>query len=104
MGYPTANVRIKNYELGIRNGVYSAIITENNHQHMAAAIVGMWQEASGPSVEVHLLNFSGDLLGQTVTVELGKFLRPLKKFTNNEELVEQIKKDLKELDPGSSPG
>lgn len=82
------------YMLHVKAGVYQAYITIKGRRRVAAAIVGMWQEAHGPSLEVHVLNFSGDLTGQEVTVELGKFLRPLKKFNNDEELIEQIKQDL----------
>jgi riboflavin kinase/FMN adenylyltransferase len=46
-----------------------------------------------PSVEVHLLDWSGDLYGHTLTVQLEKFLRPEQKFASLEALKEQIQAD-----------
>ena len=45
------------------------------------------------SVEIHLLNWSGDLYGKTLTVELEEFLRPEQKFASLEELKAQINAD-----------
>jgi riboflavin kinase/FMN adenylyltransferase len=46
-----------------------------------------------PSVEVHLLDWSGDLYGHTLTVQLEKFLRSEQKFASLEALKEQIQAD-----------
>ncbi|MBW4641151.1 MAG: bifunctional riboflavin kinase/FAD synthetase [Gloeocapsa sp. UFS-A4-WI-NPMV-4B04] len=46
-----------------------------------------------PSVEVHLLDWSGDLYGKTLTVQLEKFLRPEQKFASLEALKAQIQAD-----------
>jgi riboflavin kinase/FMN adenylyltransferase len=45
------------------------------------------------SVEVHVLNWSGDLYGRSLTVDLEEFIRPEQKFTSIETLKEQIRKD-----------
>ena len=50
-------------------------------------------EGQEPTVEVHLLDWSGDLYGQTLTVQLKDFLRPEQKFASLEELKAQIKQD-----------
>jgi riboflavin kinase/FMN adenylyltransferase len=47
------------------------------------------------SVEVHLLNWSGDLYGKNLLVQLIKFLRPEQKFTSLEALKNQIQLDCK---------
>ena len=46
-----------------------------------------------PTVEVHLLDWSGDLYGQTITVKLAKYLRPELKFPSLEALKTQITRD-----------
>ncbi len=46
-----------------------------------------------PSVEVHLLDWSEDLYGTTLTVHLQKFLRPEQKFASLEALKAQIEAD-----------
>lgn len=45
------------------------------------------------TIEVHLLNWSGDLHGKKLTVSLEKFLRPEQKFNSLDELKNQIKID-----------
>ena len=45
------------------------------------------------SVEIHLLDWSGDLYGKNLTVELEEFLRPEQKFADLEELKAQINAD-----------
>lgn len=48
---------------------------------------------NGQSVEIHLLDWSGDLYGKTLVVELEEFLRPEQKFASLEELKAQINAD-----------
>lgn len=48
-------------------------------------------------VEAHLLGYNGDAYGQEVSLTLNKFLREYKKFTTEQELINQIKKDLESL-------
>ncbi|MEG4301253.1 bifunctional riboflavin kinase/FAD synthetase [Microcoleus sp. D3_18a_C4] len=46
-----------------------------------------------PTVEVHLLDWSGDLYGQTLSASLVEFLRPEQKFASLEALKTQIQAD-----------
>ena len=46
-----------------------------------------------PTIEVHLLNWSGDLYAQNITVGLERFLRPEQKFPSLEQLKQQIAAD-----------
>ena len=46
-----------------------------------------------PTIEVHLLNWSGNLYNQTLTVNLIRFLREEQKFASLEALKEQITQD-----------
>ena len=45
-------------------------------------------------LEVHLLDFNGDLYGKKITVTTERYVRPPKKFTSLEELAAGVKKDL----------
>jgi riboflavin kinase/FMN adenylyltransferase len=46
--------------------------------------------------ESWILDFDGDLYGQTITLEFMKFLRPEQKFDSLEELKAQIHRDAAE--------
>jgi len=48
----------------------------------------------GDSVEVHLLDYSGDLYGKHLRVHLVQRLRGIEKFANVEALQTQIKADV----------
>jgi riboflavin kinase/FMN adenylyltransferase len=45
------------------------------------------------TVEIHLLDWSGDLYEQTLTVSLEQFLRPEQKFASLDALKAQIQAD-----------
>jgi riboflavin kinase/FMN adenylyltransferase len=47
-------------------------------------------------LEVHLLDFRGDLYGEELTVEFIKFLRPERKFASPDALRAQILRDCAE--------
>jgi len=51
---------------------------------------------SEPVLEVHLLEFSGDLYGRTLEVEFVEFLRPEKRFDSLDSLRAQIATDARE--------
>ena len=48
-------------------------------------------------VEVHLLDFSGDLYGQTLDVDVVDWIREQRKFACVEMLKEQMGRDLAEI-------
>ena len=52
------------------------------------------QEEKKDTVEVHLLDFAGELYGQEIQVHLVQRLREEKKFPNPQALKSQITKDI----------
>ena len=47
-----------------------------------------------PQLEVHLFDFSGDIYGKNISVEVCEFIRTEQKFDGLEQLQAQIKKDM----------
>ena len=97
IGFPTANIDIKDYVLG-NPGVYAVKIkkqTGNNYFH-GIANLGYRPTFNGKKLllEVHIFNFSGNLYNKYLTVEFKKFIRKEKKFKNIDQLKKQIKIDL----------
>lgn len=97
LGFPTANLETTGLLLP-PNGVYAAHATVAAHTHRAAINVGIRptvnQPTPAPRVEVHLLDFSGELYGQEMEVNFTAKLRDEKKFSSVDELKTQIARDV----------
>ena len=96
VGIPTANLHIPEGVLTPRLGVYACKATlENGETYMAVTNIGSRPTVNGHriTVEPWLLDFSGDLYGQTLNLSLYSFLRPERKFSDLEELSAQIRKN-----------
>lgn len=100
LGFPTANLKLPPEKFVPRNGVYSVKVYGVAANPNTSPLPGVMNIGRRPTVagqtqtvEVHLLNWSGDLYGQTLTVSLESFLRPEQKFDSLHSLKVQIQKD-----------
>ena len=97
IGFPTANIDIKNYVLA-RKGVYAvrAKISNSKKYIKGIANLGYRPTFNGKKIllEVHLFNFSRNLYNSYLTVKFLKFIRKEKKFKSASQLKKQIIKDL----------
>ena len=97
IGFPTANIDIKNYVLACP-GVYAvrAKLTNSSKIIKGIANLGYRPTFNGKKIllETHLFNFSGNIYNKDLTVEFLKFIRKEKKFKNINQLKKQIRIDL----------
>jgi riboflavin kinase/FMN adenylyltransferase len=96
LGFPTANVSFNMAEkLSPPPGVYAAWV---QFEEPLPAVVNFGQrptfDGENWTFEVHILNFSGDLYGQTLKVELAYHIRAERKFENKDALIAQVQKDI----------
>ena len=94
MGFPTANLQISSEKL-MPIGVYGGIATINSQTYKAIINVGQ-KPTFGldyVNIEAHILDFDGDLYGKMLKVSLTRFLRPIRKYNDVDELVVQLKQD-----------
>ncbi len=93
LGMPTANI-IPDPRLQVPgHGVYAAWA----HGHPAAVNVGIrptFETGRGLLIEAYLLDFDGDLYGQTLRIAFGERLRGEKRFASVDALVEQMHRDV----------
>ncbi|MEL6158098.1 MAG: bifunctional riboflavin kinase/FAD synthetase [Cyanobacteria bacterium J06623_5] len=96
IGFPTANLQIPSNKYLPRTGVYSVWA----YGIIAAPLRGIMNIGHRPtvngqtlSIEVHLLDWAGDLYGQLLTVSLEGFVRAEQKFDSLEQLKQQIAED-----------
>jgi len=95
LGFPTANLKLID-ELTPKMGVYAVYVLFNGDAYQGVTNIG-YNPTFGNgafSVETHLLDFEGDLLGKTIRVQFIARLRDEKTFENAEALAEQIQKDI----------
>ncbi|XQQ06244.1 MAG: bifunctional riboflavin kinase/FAD synthetase [Leptolyngbya sp. IPPAS B-1204] len=96
IGFPTANLQLPDDKFLPCCGVYSVWAKSAElGQQPGVMNIGYRPTVDGQqiSVEVHLLDWSGDLYGQTLTVSLEQFLRPEQKFASLDDLKAQIQRD-----------
>lgn len=94
MGFPTANLQVSIEKL-LPIGVYGGQTTIDGKTYKAIVNIGQ-KPTFGldyVNIEAHILNFDGDLYGKTLKVALTRFLRPIHRYDDVNELVEQLKQD-----------
>ena len=95
IGYPTANLSLGSY-LRPRYGIYAVRGRLGDGRMLdGAANLGIRPSFDPPKelLEPYFFDFSGDLYGQTIEVQLIEFLRPEAKFDSLEALTAQMAKD-----------
>jgi riboflavin kinase/FMN adenylyltransferase len=97
LGFPTANLDVTDLVLP-PNGVYATHAAVGRETHRAVLNIGHRPTLQNPDpqlrVEAHLLDFTGDLYGQELEIEIGEKLRDERKFGSLEELKTQIARDV----------
>lgn len=95
LGFPTANIDLSQTRKMLpAYGVYAVKI--GNRIGMANLGPVPTFGVDKPLLEVHLLDFHGDLYGQTVTVEFIHRLRDIVRFDSSEALQHQLQEDIKQ--------
>ena len=97
IGFPTANVDIKDYIIA-KPGVYAVRAKKQNTTKFIRGIANLGFRPTFNQkkilLEVHLFNFSKNLYNKYLSVNFIKFIRKEKKFKNIGQLKKQIKLDL----------
>ena len=100
LGFPTANIAPSSPKKLIpKNGVYFVGVRVGNKLHHGMANIGLRPTFTGDgqrSIEVHLLQYQGDLYGAPVELYFLRRLRDERKFSSPEALREQLRQDQQE--------
>jgi len=94
LGYPTANID-PHHEAIPPSGVYAVWVRIGNIKHAGALFIGKRKTfgEKEPVIEVHIFDFHSFIYGEDIEVVFVKKLRGVKKFSNHDKLIEQIKRD-----------
>jgi len=97
-GFKTANIKITNNEQLIPgNGVYSVNLMIDNKSYLSVCNIGYCptiKDGKTISLEVHVINEDFDIYDKSVTIFFNFFIRNEIKFSNIDDLKNQILKDI----------
>ncbi len=98
LGFPTANL-VPSASCALPDiGVYAVYLDIDDQRYPGVANVGR-RPTFGPSdlrIEVHLIDFTGDLYGRATRLHWVQRLRAERRFENTDALREQITRDVQE--------
>jgi len=114
IGFPTANIQLPENKFLPRLGVYAVRVSIEGERTveevgsqeseftscllpLANGVMNLGYRPTvngiGLTVEIHLFDWSGDLYGRAIAVQLEEFIRPEQKFASLDELKAQIAVD-----------
>lgn len=96
IGFPTVNIKIPEERAELKNGVYSGKVRINGKTYNAIINYGARPTygLTEKLIEAHIIDFSGNLYGETLTVYFDSYLRDIMKFDGETALQAQLEKDL----------
>ena len=102
IGFPTANLSLSGEKVLPAKGVYAGFARECGTDALYPAICNIGtkptvKDDSVVNIEIHLLNFDGDLYGRSLEYEFLDYLRDEKRFDSLDELKNQLEKDKKTM-------
>ncbi len=95
LGFPTANINLQD-ELCPKTGVYAVTVECLSKKYAGVANIGYSPTFDDHvfTVEVHLLDFNGDLYGKKIRVNFVQRIRDEVRFEKISELAQQIRRDI----------
>ena len=97
LGFPTANLNPID-ELVPKEGVYAVLVHLEDRTYQGLTNIGKNPTFGNDalSIETHLLDFSGDLVGKSIRIDFLERLRDEKAFKGIQELADQIGRDIEQ--------
>ncbi len=95
--FPTANQIIPNGMVLPKFGVYCTMVNVNGKWYRGVTNIGVKptvEKCSLPLAETYILDYNGDLYGETIEIQLCEFVRPERVFGSFDELKEEIAKNI----------
>lgn len=98
-GFPTLNLSYPKEKFALLEGVYGGYAETNAGRFPSVINFGARPTfgVEEKKVEAYLKGFSGDLYETEVRIFPTEFLRPIQKFSSEEELKNQLKKDIQKI-------
>jgi len=97
LGFPTANLAVDEQMMIPANGIYVVRVRWGTANHQGVVNIGVrptFEDQGERIVEAHILDFAGDLYGQTLGIEFLERLRPERRFESAQALIAQMEEDV----------
>lgn len=92
-GFATANMELVPNKRVLGEGVYGGYAYVDGKQYRAAVAVGvspLFEAETSANIEVHILDFEGNLYGQKIEVQFIRRIRPMIEFASQDELIATV--------------
>lgn len=99
LGFPTANLELGPGLMFPGDGIYATWAHLESGSYMAATSIGVrptFDDGENRTIEAYLLDFSGDIYGQTMRLEFVQYLRGEEKFDTLQALLDQMGEDVRQ--------
>ena len=97
LGFPTANIEVDEpFKVIPGMGVYAVWVEVEGKRYKGMLYIGdrpTLHNGTNISLEVHILDFSGDIYNNRIRVAFLRFIREAHKFNSLEELKAQLERD-----------
>ena len=97
LGFPTVNIEVSGEDKFLpKIGIYLVKINVEEINYFGLMSIGKrptFYESGDVTTEVYIMNFSKEIYGQNVTVNIIERIRDEEKFSSADELITQMKKD-----------
>lgn len=99
LGFPTANLDPNVLKRIKKEGVYKCTVHLESHIYRGALYLGprIVLDETKRVLEIHIIDFNQEIYGQTLSFELGPFVRPPMDFETIEDLKQQFAADIKQV-------
>jgi riboflavin kinase / FMN adenylyltransferase len=96
LGFPTANLKVQPEQAMPKDGIYATIARYGDWQMPSVTNIGVRPTFGGLKhlIETFILDFSDDIYGKKIRIDLVARLRDEMRFNNAEELKVQMHKDV----------
>jgi riboflavin kinase / FMN adenylyltransferase len=99
LGYPTANLQLKEPYYIPKIGIYAVGVMVDNQSYYGMASIGYNPtfDEKELKIEVNIFDFSGNIYGKEIVLELYDYVRNEEKFASLDELVDKLKQDEEQI-------
>lgn len=97
LGMPTVNQSFEENALVPKSGIYISSVRIGDKAFRAVTNIGKrptFEQSDIINCETHIIDFSGDLYDENISIELYKRIRDEKKFSSPDELINTIEQDI----------